>query len=233
MEEQNEFELEEKIEKYKHKNNILIIFIIVMIFLIILIGLFRIWIISTTEMVAYKPIIYIYPEKETQVSVELSNPEYLTTTYPKYNNSWEVIAKPNGDLTDIKTGRKLYSLYWEGIKKNKPTFETGFVVKGEETAEFLEEKLEILGLNEREAEEFIIYWLPKMEHNPYNFIYFESMEEIDNNMKLKITPEPDTLIRVMMDFKPLKEYKEVPEQKLQQVEREGYTVVEWGGSEIK
>ena len=44
---------------------------------------------------------------------------------------------------------------------------------------FLEEKLGILGLTEREAEEFIVYWLPLMEKNKYNYIRFETLEEIN------------------------------------------------------
>ena len=180
-----------------------------------------------------KPIIYIYPEQETKVSVTVSRPENLTHTYPKYEESWEVIAKPNGDLVDCKTGRNLYALYWEGINTVEPNMEEGFVVKGEDTIKFLEEKLEILGLNEREANEFIIYWLPKLESNKYNFIRFQTEEEINNNMPLEITPKPDTIIRVVMEYKGLKEPIKVQEQQLQTPERTGYTVVEWGGTEIK
>ena len=104
---------------------------------------------------AHKPIIYIYPEEEIEVEVKVSNPEKFTCTYPKYKDSWKVLAKPTGDLVDIETGKKLYSLYWEGLNTTKPNYKEGFIVKGEEVATFLEEKLEILGLNEREKEEFI------------------------------------------------------------------------------
>ena len=181
----------------------------------------------------WKPIIYIYPEQETQITVKVGKPENLTHTYPKYENGWEVTAKPNGDLLDCKTGRNLYALYWEGINTIEPNMEEGFVVKGENTIEFLEEKLEILGLNEREANEFIIYWLPKLESNKYNFIRFQTEEEISSNMPLEITPKPDTIIRVVMEYKALEESIEVKEQKLEKPERTGYTVVEWGGTEIK
>ena len=58
------------------------------------------------------------------------------------------------------------------------------------------------------------------------------MEEIEEYMSLNIEPKPDTVIRVMMDFKGLNRPIEIEEQKLEQVEREGYTVVEWGGSEF-
>ncbi len=180
-----------------------------------------------------KPIIYIYPTEETKVNIKVEKPENLTHTYPKYNNGWEVIAKPNGDLTDIKTGRNLYSLYWEGINTVETDMNEGFIVKGEDTITFLEEKLEVLGLNEREANEFIIYWLPKLESNKYNFIRFQTQEEINNNMPLEITPKPDTVIRVLMEFKGLEEQIEVQEQRLETPERTGYTVVEWGGTEVK
>lgn len=182
--------------------------------------------------VEMKPIIYIYPEREQEVTISVSNPQYLTTTYPKYEKYWKVLAKPNGDLIDLKTGRNLYALYWEGKNANKTNMTEGFVIKGTDTAKFLEEKLEILGLNEREAEEFIIYWLPKLEHNEYNYIYFENIQEISEYMELNINPKPDTLIRVVMEFKALEKPIEVKEQKLVKVERKGYTIVEWGGTEI-
>ncbi len=144
-----------------------------------------------------------------------------------------MIAKPNGDLIDCKTERNLYALYWEGINTVEPNMEEGFIVKGEDTIKFLEEKLEVLGLNQREANEFIIYWLPKLESNKYNFIRFQTEEEINNNMPLEITPVPDTVIRVVMEYKALEEPIQVQEQQLETPERTGYTVVEWGGTEIK
>lgn len=182
-----------------------------------------------------KPIIYIYPKEETEVTVELGKTENLTCTYPIYENKWNIIAKPDGTLIDKETGRTYYALYWEGVnsKKYNNKMAEGFIVKGEDTVVFLEEKLAILGLNEREAEEFIIYWLPQMQNNKYNYIRFQTMKEINENMPLIITPEPDTLIRVMMEWKGLNKYIEIEEQKLEQVERNGYTVVEWGGTEIR
>lgn len=180
-----------------------------------------------------KPIIYIYPEEETDVSVKLVNEKNILHTYPKYETSWEVEAKPNGDLIDKKTGRSLYALYWEGKNYNtSQDMNEGFVVKGQDTISFLEEKLEILGLNEREANEFIIYWLPQMENNKYNYIRFESIEKINEYMPLEIEPKPDSLIRVLMLFKPLEKEIQVNEQELVTPQRTGYTVVEWGGSKI-
>lgn len=226
MEEEKK-ELVENLKKENRKWTVILTIVSILSICII-----RILTIILSPMAA-KPIIYIYPEKEQEVTVSVSNPEKFTTTYPKYEGNWQVIAKPNGELTDIKTGRKLYALYWEGKQAQVSDMKKGFVAKGEDTAKFLEEKLEILGLNEREAEEFIIYWLPKMEHNKYNYIYFKTTEEIDNYMQLEINPKPETLIRVMMEYKALKRPVEIEKQELEKVERKGYTVVEWGGTEIK
>ena len=182
------------------------------------------------DYVVDKPLISIYPTKDMNVEVKLGYPNLLTTTYPKYEKSWNVFAHTNGDLE--YNGRTYYGLYWEGKSHVAKVEKDGFVVKGEDTTKFLEEKLEILGLNEREINEFIIYWLPKMEHNNYNYIRFETKEEIDKYMPLEVTPEPDTVIRVYMNFKGLDEEIEVDEQDLEETVRSGYTVVEWGGSEI-
>ena len=88
-----------------------------------------------------KPIIYLYPETTTELSVKLGKPENITCSYPKYNNGWNVIANTDGTLIDKNTGRKLYSLYWEGIHQEPINLEEGFVVKRNDIIEFLEEKL--------------------------------------------------------------------------------------------
>lgn len=181
--------------------------------------------------ISYKPIIYLYPKEKTDVIVKLGYKEKLTTTYPKYNNEWKVTAYPNGDLKDNKN--TYYGLYWEGINSFNPKFEDGFVVKGNDTISFLEEKLTILGLNDREKNEFIVYWLPKIEKNKYNLIRFETIENINKEMPLDISPRPDTLIRVLMEFKSMNKKINIKKQILDTPLREGFTVVEWGGSEIK
>ena len=176
-----------------------------------------------------KPIIYLYPTEETQVNVTLWTPENLSHTYPKYNSTkWRnVVAQPNGDLEDMDTWRKLYALYREWKTYAEENFEEWFVVKWEDIIPFLEEKLAILWLNEREAEEFIVYWLPQMENNEYNLIRFETKAQQDENMPLNITPTPDTVIRIMMDWKSINDPIDIPEQELNIPERTWFTVVEW------
>lgn len=180
---------------------------------------------------AYKPVIYLYPEKETEVSVELSLDGRLTCTYPKYSNGWNVIAAPDGTLTD-KNGQTYNYLYWEGETYAKYDMSKGFCVKGADTAAFLESALEQLGLTRREANEFIVYWLPQMEQNSYNIISFQT-DAYTNAAELKVSPEPDTLIRIFMAWKKADSYIALPEQELNSAKRSGFAVVEWGGTEVK
>ena len=189
---------------------------------------------NLSEISIDKPIIYLYPTEDTEVSVKLLKNKNLTFSYPKYKEEWKILAETNGTLKDLTTGRQLYSLYYESKSDIDFKIENeGFVVKGENIAYFLEEKLAILGLNERETEEFIIYWLPKLEANKYNYIRFATIDEINENMPLEINPNPDTIIRVLMTFKGLEKPIDVLEQQLEKTNRTGFVAVEWGGTEIK
>ena len=176
-----------------------------------------------------KPIIYLYPEKTQEIEVQLDYDGKLTHTYPKYTGVWKVTAKPDGTLFDAEN-KEYYALYWEGKPNNGFKIDQGFVVPGEQTIDFLENTLSKLGLNRKEANEFIIYWLPKMENNPYNLIHF-STTQYEEMARLNITPTPETLIRVMMVFKPLDNPIKIKKQNLSSTskKRKGFTVVEWGG----
>lgn len=181
-----------------------------------------------------KPIVYLYPETKTDIDIKFGKPEKLTTTYPEYKDRWSVTAMPNGDLIDRQTGNKLYALYWEGIDSyNDIDLSEGFIVDKDNIVDFLEEKLEILGLNYKEKEEFIIYWLPKMEINDYNYVHFLTTEEVEKRMPIEMSVKPDTVIRILMLFGKTDKTQEIKEQKLEETPiRKGFTMVEWGGSEI-
>lgn len=175
-----------------------------------------------------KPVIYIYPTEKTDVTVKLDFNGRLGYTYPKYDGLWEVTAYPDGKLVD-KEGRRYNTLFWDGWSDVRYDLSKGFCVKGEDTEEFLREKLAFLGLNEAETEEFLEFWLKWMEGNKYNIITFQD-ELYKETAKLTVYPEPDTTIRVFMAFTPSEEYVELEPQKLTPATRNGYTVVEWGGT---
>lgn len=183
------------------------------------------------EECAEKPVIYLYPEQKTAVSVSLDYAGTLTATYPAYENGWHITAEPDGTLYD-EAGNEYSYLFWEGESKPDYDFSKGFCVAGADTADFLRETLAEIGLTPREYNEFIVYWLPKMQDNPYNLISFQS-EAYTDAAKLDIDPTPDSVLRVFMAWKPLHRAQNIEPQTFTPFARDGFTVVEWGGCEVK
>ena len=175
-----------------------------------------------------KPVLYLYPETEMNVEAKFSKPELLITTYPKYVDSWNVKVLPSGDMYD-QNGKYYYALYWEELSTNKFNFNEGFYVEKDNAIEFLEEKLSILGLNDKERNEFIMYWLPILEQNQKSLVYFETTESLQKENELIINPKPDSLLRIRMHVKKINHKIEIKEQELLHFERKGFTAVEWGG----
>ena len=71
-----------------------------------------------------------------------------------------------------------------------------------------------------------------MEHNAYNLISFQT-DAYTDAAELCVSPEPDSLIRVFMAFRALETPVEIEPQELGSPERSGFTVVEWGGGEVR
>ena len=178
-----------------------------------------------------KPVIYLYPKEKTDIIIELNFDGELNFTYPEYNNQWKITAYPDATLVD-KQGKKYSYLFWDGEANTTFNIDEGFCVSNSGTVEFLEDKLNKLGLSDKEINDFIVYWGPQLTESPYNLIKFENTSYTDI-AKMDIAPNPDSLIRVFMIWKPCSEYVDIPEQNLGKTPlRNGYTIVEWGGSKI-
>lgn len=175
---------------------------------------------------AAKPLIYLYPEEKMEFKVTLDLDGLLTTTYPKYQDGWEGVVDVDGTL--VVDGHEYSYLFWEGTDNNVYDFSKGFVVKGSESATFLQDTLSKMGLLPKEYNEFIVYWLPLLQENEYNLITFQQ-EAYTNYARLNIEPTPDSMLRVYMVYKPLEEWIELEPQEITPFVREGFSVVEWGG----
>ena len=176
-----------------------------------------------------KPILYLYPKSTQNVTVSFEHPEYLKTTYPKFVDNWKVEAHHNGDLYDEK-GKYYYGLYWDEVKVHSVDFSTGYYVTKDKAIAFLEEKLDYIGLSPREANEFIMYWLPILEDNEQSLVYFELTEERESYNKLNINPKPDSLLRLVIHIKKVDQKVEIKKQSLTKFKRKGFVAVEWGGT---
>ena len=180
-----------------------------------------------------KPVLYLYPEETTDVEVKLTlKNSKFTCIYPKFNeseNTWKVKAFPNGEISI--SDKKYPYLFWEADSYNAQDLSKGFVVKAENAQEFLEEKLKKFGFNEKESCDFITFWLPVLIKNKISLCSFQD-EKFFENVAYDITPKPKTVLRVFLSIKKLNEEIKVEEQEIKGVKREGFTIVEWGGSEI-
>lgn len=183
-----------------------------------------------------KPAIYLYPTEETKISIKHDFAGKIGTTYPDYNNGWLVEATPEGKIRNLKDGRTYNYLFWDGFylfPESHYNYTNGFYVKKDEYNSFLLEKLTTIGLNETEVNDFIVYWLPQL--NKYNkvFIHFRINDDIGGSSKLTVNPQPDNIIRVFMEFNDYNGEEKLPPQELKKQDRKGFTLLEWGGAEIK
>ena len=179
---------------------------------------------------AMKPVIYLYPQVPVNFKVSIDYDGQLTTTYPAYKDGWQGIANPDGTL--LVDDHEYSYLFWEGFDYNEYDMSKGFVVKGEDSAEFLQNVLSQMGLLPKEYNEFIVYWLPQLADNAYNLITFQQADYTDH-ARLTIDPEPDSVLRIFMVYQALNEPIDVEEMAVEPFIRHGFTVVEWGGCELK
>ncbi len=184
---------------------------------------------------AKKPVIYLYPKtkQNIKVAVKLSGAS-MTTEYPATKNGeWNVEASPRGNLVDIITKKKYSYLFWEAEKQIPFTIneKNAFCIASSEAREFLEKSLKTLGLNTKEQNDFIVYWLPILEKNPFSVVEFKTKEYTDM-AKLVVSPAPETIIRVFMVFKTSIKKISTGNPKLQKAKRKWYTLVEWGWTNL-
>ncbi|MEI6650380.1 MAG: hypothetical protein WCL23_03000 [Candidatus Moraniibacteriota bacterium] len=179
-----------------------------------------------------KPVIYLYPEKTENVSVHVSPSGGMSVSDPSYDGGWNVVADPESHIRNLADDKTYPYLFWEGSGSSiYHTPERGFVVGNSELNGFFDEKLAKSGLIQKEINDFKEYWIPKMrsENKPYYLVTFVDRATIDALAPLDISPKPDTVIRVLMDYRGLDE--KIPAQgfDIRKPERKGFTAVEWGG----
>ena len=74
-----------------------------------------------------KPVIYLYPEQETDVRVTLDLAGELTCAYPAYGDGWNVHAAPDGTLTD-EDGNDIELEYVDALELDGQTYMAFFPV---------------------------------------------------------------------------------------------------------
>ncbi|HSX40704.1 MAG TPA: SdrD B-like domain-containing protein [Candidatus Saccharimonadales bacterium] len=182
-----------------------------------------------------KPVIYLYPTKDTLVNVKLDIPGTVTVSDPKYPDAtgWQnVLAHPDGTL-DYQN-KTYHELYYETSVSKSIVPQTGILVATGDLKQKLTSITSKLGLLPAEQQEFLEYWLPKLQalHSNYIFVSLLSQEQKDSVDKVSISPQPDTLIEYLFTFKGVEYPFAFAQWKLPQTppQRVGFTAVEWGGT---
>ena len=175
-----------------------------------------------------KPVIYLYPEKDTQVSVKVgANITKSEPTYPR--NGWTVLAHPNGQL-DYQNS--VYpNLFWEGtglgIYANHAG--EGFVVPQSKLISTINSHLKLQGLNTQESKDFMEFWTDKLPQTPYVRLTWLDTTDMNVLAPLSVSPRPKSVIRIFLEFEGLEKNIYLKPQKLTTINRDGFTLVEWGG----
>lgn len=191
-----------------------------------------------------KPVIYLYSDQDISVNLRFDPVGELTFTYPVYNENtgWNVQMKDGSLMLSNKTYPYLFwesetaELDYDEDNDNDNDMIYGHYISTDTAVQFLENTLTQLGLNETESADFITYWLPKMQKKPYAFIQFMLDEDYNNNIsEMSVDPKPDSARRVFMLFSSFeREQTEIDyhPQIYPAFGRCGFTLIEWGGSEI-
>lgn len=179
-----------------------------------------------------KPVIYLYPERETKLDVNVTPKGWITDSIPTLDleKGWEnVLATPEGSI--IYEGKEYPYLYYEDMLPQLEVPKEGFVVEKDGLAAFFDDVLPRFGLNKNEIADFKEYWLGRLTQKPYYFVRFLTSKEIEAVENISLSEKPETLIRLRALFIPLDESLDVHAQELPETpaKRSGFTVVEWGG----
>ncbi len=208
-----------------------------------------------------KPVLYLYPTVPTDVSVTFKQTPRFAVDIPAYVSpkGWNVRAQPDGELHDLQpqltdcsaintaafgsayaksacaSGIYPY-LYWSGVVgRTYPSPTGGWIVARGNVENFLWSKLQLLGLSQKERGDMLSFWVPELLkiNVPYYRLSFFQTAQMNAFIPMKISPRPDSLLRVFLDWTPLSAppaHAPKPEV-LHPFQRNGFTVVEWGGLE--
>ena len=186
----------------------------------------QITIIDTHQVVVYKPNIYLYPQKTCNLSIALEFPMggSVLQSVPLYSGGWNVSVEPSG-----KINQQYDYLFYESMNPDAYQYVSGWIVSKDTLASFFSNNLLLAGFNEREKDDFIEYWNPRLVDYPYYSIYPQFADEIGKTIQLKISEPPDNLLRLFYVIKGTTNMDQrlvVPI--IPAFKRIGFVVTEWG-----
>jgi hypothetical protein len=183
-------------------------------------------IIDTPQVVVFKPNIYLYQTVTADITVKLEFPlgGSVIQSTPTYSDGWNVTVEPTGKID----GQYDY-LFYESRNADAFQYSAGWVVSRDTLASFFTHHLLSAGFSEREKDDFIEYWIPRLTDYPYYIIYPQFKSDIDKTIRLNLSKSPDTILRLFYAVKGTDVNAatlKTPTTPLFQ--RHGFVVTEWG-----
>jgi hypothetical protein len=173
-----------------------------------------------------KPNIYIYPLITCSLSVQIEFPlgGAIIKSIPHYENGWNIIVTPSGRINN-----EYDYLFYESINPDKYQYSEGWIISRDSLSIFFENNLLEAGFNIHEKNDFLEYWIPRLNEYPYYIIYPELSEYIDRVIQLKFSIKPDKILRLFYVIKGTEKANlKLNTPVLPGFERSGFVVAEWG-----
>lgn len=173
-----------------------------------------------------KPNIYIYPPTRSTVSVTLEFPMGggVTESIPAYGEGWNVEVEPSGRI-----GGKYDYLFYESSAPDRYQYTSGWIVEKGDLTAFFRKNLSETGFNEKESQDFIDYWIPRLNGFSRYIIYPQYAAEIEKVIRLKVDKRPDSVLRLFYVIKGTDEKgMQLSLPVIPKFTREGFVVTEWG-----
>jgi len=183
--------------------------------------------------------------------------------------TWNLLAKTDGTLVESTTKKEYSYLFWEAdtfpeLHDQHPLFSSSslpsssslssfvpfhfektktYCIKSCEISNFLDDCLMKLGLNIRERNDFITYWLSDFQLDPFYLISFlVNSPSYESSAMLTVFPTPDFVLRIFMIFQGMNQYIQgcqpdsFSPQRQNEIEfprnNHQFVVVEWGGMNL-
>ena len=180
-----------------------------------------------------KPVIYLYPQVETEMKVHVDPVGEMNFTYPAYNDGWNVTVQPDGTIDH--NGNSYNYLFWEAkqiIDVKTVGSNGGFMVEKANLLAFMETKLDAAGFTAKEKADFVTFWVPRMMAFDVVYIEFIQGDECNQFAELSIVPQPDNVNRFYMSWGEYKAGLNLTPQTITKMDRSGFDVLEWGGQQL-
>ena len=173
-----------------------------------------------------KPNIYIYSKNNIQLTVNLDFPlgGKIITSIPEYGTGWNVFVDTTGMIDN-----KYSFLFYESIQPDIWQKNYGWITKKSELESFFRKNMADFGFRGKEIDDFIDYWIPRLNNYSFYSIYPQTERLIDLVIKLNFSEEPDNLLRLFYVIKGHNQLQDkLIEPTIDNFKREGCYITEWG-----